>query len=124
AAGRGAVDRLGLSVRRGRKGARGSRYESCFKAAGETLAAAARIAGVVDMDVRCVARLGRRDPSTPQSASLPFTPACSVRPGMVMFTEDGGYDVVESVELVELDAPVYDLNVEHTPNFIAGHLIT
>src|SRR5205085_2837559 len=85
---------------------------------------AGRIAAVLDVDMRCVARLGRRDPSTPHGASLPFTPACSVQPGMVMFTEDGGYDIVKSVERVELDAAVYDLNVEHTHNFIAGGLIT
>jgi DNA helicase II / ATP-dependent DNA helicase PcrA len=47
-----------------------------------------------------------------------------VRPGMAMFTEDGGYDVVESVERVELDRPVYDLNVEGTHNFVASGLVT
>ena len=41
---------------------------------------------------------------------------------MVMFTEDGGYDVVESVGEIPLDRPVFDLNVEHTHNFIAGGL--
>ena len=51
-------------------------------------------------------------------------PAASVRPGMVMFAEDGGFDVVESVERVPLDAPVYDLNVEDTHNFVANGLVT
>ena len=37
--------------------------------------------------------------------SLPFTPASSVRPGMVMFDEHGDYDIVESVERVELRPP-------------------
>ena len=32
-----------------------------------------------------------------RAAHCPFIPAQSVRRGMVMFTEDGGYDVVESV---------------------------
>ena len=48
----------------------------------------------------------------------------SVRRGMAMFTEDGGYDVVESVAEIALDRPVYDLNIEHTHNFIAGGLVT
>ena len=56
--------------------------------------------------------------------SLPFMTAASVRPGMAMFTEDGGYDIVESVERVELDRPVYDLNVEGTHNFVAAGLVT
>ena len=38
---------------------------------------------------------------------------------MAMFTE-GGYDIVESVERIELDRPVYDLNVEGTHNFVAS----
>ena len=66
--------------------------------------------------VRAVARLGPR--------ALPFIPAQSVRRGMVMFTEDGGYDVVETVAEIPLDRPVLDLNVEHTHNFIAGGLVT
>ncbi|MGZ8635331.1 MAG: 3'-5' exonuclease [Solirubrobacteraceae bacterium] len=56
--------------------------------------------------------------------SLPFMTAASVRPGMAMFTEDGGYDIVESVERIELDRPVYDLNVEGTHNFVAAGLVT
>ena len=50
--------------------------------------------------------------------------AASVRPGMVMFGEDGSYDIVETVERVSLDAAVFDLDVEHTHNFIAGGLLT
>ena len=66
--------------------------------------------------IRPVARLG--------SKSLAFMPAASVRPGMVMFGEDGEFDLVESVERVPLDAPVYDLNVEDTHNFVANGLVT
>jgi DNA helicase II / ATP-dependent DNA helicase PcrA len=47
-----------------------------------------------------------------------------VRPGMLMVNEEGAYEVVESVEQVELEAPVYDLDVEQTHNFIANNLIT
>jgi superfamily I DNA/RNA helicase len=56
--------------------------------------------------------------------SLPFITADRVRPGMVMFDEHGDYDVVESVERVQLDRPVYDLDVEHTHNFIADGIVT
>ena len=56
--------------------------------------------------------------------ALPFVPAALVRPGMVMFAEDGGYDVVESVKRVALDAPVHDLDIERTHNFIAGGIVT
>jgi superfamily I DNA/RNA helicase len=56
--------------------------------------------------------------------TLPFTPAASVRAGMAMFTAEGGFDVVESVERIRLAAPVYDIDVEGTHNFIANGLLT
>ena len=62
--------------------------------------------------------------SAGDGGALPFVPAALVRPGMVMFDEDGGYDVVETVERVALDAPVYDLDIERTHNFIAGGIVT
>ncbi|MBV8219680.1 MAG: ATP-binding domain-containing protein [Solirubrobacterales bacterium] len=65
-----------------------------------------------------LARLGA------DGGALPFTPAVLVRPGMAMFDEHGGYDVVESVERVELDAPVYDLDISRTHNFIANGIVT
>ena len=64
------------------------------------------------------ARLGR------DGGALRFTPAAYVRPGMLMFDEHGGYDVVESVERVALDAPVYDLDIARTHNFIANGIVT
>ncbi|MEA2318638.1 MAG: ATP-dependent helicase UvrD/PcrA, partial [Solirubrobacteraceae bacterium] len=71
---------------------------------------------------RYAARLGGA--SCGPDDALPFARASSVRPGMAMFTEDGGYDIVESVERVHLDRPVYDLDVEGTHNFVAGGLVT
>ena len=41
-----------------------------------------------------------------------------------MFAEDGSYDGVKSVERIELDKPVYDLNVDGTHNFIAEGIVT
>jgi DNA helicase-2/ATP-dependent DNA helicase PcrA len=43
---------------------------------------------------------------------------------MVMFNDEGDYDIVESVERVTLDRPVYDLDIEATHNFVANGLIT
>ncbi len=41
-----------------------------------------------------------------------------------MFCGDGSYDVVEAVESVELQRPVYDIDVANTHNFIASGLVT
>ncbi|HSC01762.1 MAG TPA: UvrD-helicase domain-containing protein [Solirubrobacteraceae bacterium] len=67
---------------------------------------------------RSAARLGA------DGGALPFVPAALVRPGMVMFTEDGSYDVVERAERGALDAPVYDLDIERTHNFVANGIVT
>ena len=71
-----------------------------------------------DVAIHPSARLGRG------GGSLPFAPASSVRPGMLMFDETGGYDIVESIERVTLDRPVYDLDIAGTHNFVAGGLVT
>src|SRR3954449_12478274 len=79
------------------------------------------IRGLLDFRIREVARLGAMNG---RSNSLDVLPASSVRPGMAMFAEDGGFDIVESVKRVVLDKPVYDINVEGTHNFIANGVVT
>jgi len=122
-AARAALESVGLSVRPARDGSASWRYESCFKSVVEALDVVARIAMALPVTVRTTGRFGARDAADGRN-SLPTMPAASVRPGMVMFTTDGGYDVVTEVERVELHAPVYDLDVEHTHNFVAEGLVT
>ncbi|HEU0024674.1 MAG TPA: UvrD-helicase domain-containing protein [Thermoleophilaceae bacterium] len=105
-----------------RSKALGWRAEKYIGSFGDAVAEAARVEHVLDVTVRCVARLG--GPQKGQINSLPFVPASSVRPGMAMFIEDGSYDIVETVERVELNSRVVDLNVEGTHNFVANGLIT
>ncbi|TML95579.1 MAG: hypothetical protein E6G10_28130 [Actinobacteria bacterium] len=121
--GRQQLEALGLSVRPARRDSRGWRFESCFKDAGSLFDVVDRISDAMDVTVRSVARLGADPRRVNKGFSLPFTCASAVRPGMVMFTEDG-WDVVASVERVKLDRPVYDINVEGTHNFIANGLAT
>src|SRR5829696_4420031 len=119
---RRALEGIGLSVRPAKNGS--WRYESCFKHYSAALEVLRQIEAVLPIAVRQTARLGRQEQDRIGRNTLPFTTAEAVRPGMVMFTEDGGYDVVEDVERVVLSSPVYDLNVEGTHNFVAGDLIT
>ena len=109
------LERAGLSVRPARNG---WRVESCFRDYGEAVSLAQRIAAVTPVHVRHIARFGWT------RNSLPQTSASSVRPGMTMFTEAGGYDVVVSVNRVPIDTTVHDLDVDGVHNFIAGGLIT
>ncbi len=97
----------------------GRGFEGSIAPMGAAERAASQVAQAVgDVTIRRSARLGCH------GTSLPFTPASSVRPGMVMFDATGGYDVVESAEAVALDRPVYDLDIAHTHNFVAGGLVT
>jgi DNA helicase-2/ATP-dependent DNA helicase PcrA len=121
--GKAALEGIGLSVRPARRGSRGWRLET-----GSTeMAAISRmildITSVLEVSVRCVARLGANDAEYVTS-SLPFVPALSVRRGMVMVDEAGAFDLVTGVQEITIDAPVYDLDVERTHNFVANGVVT
>jgi superfamily I DNA/RNA helicase len=123
-AGRETLERIGLSVRPARRGSDGWRFETCSKDMATIERLATQISeSLGNVSVRPTARLGHNRDGLAAN-SLPFTPASSVRPGMVMFDETGGYDVVESVARVPLDRPVYDLDVANTHNFVADGLVT
>jgi ATP-dependent DNA helicase UvrD/PcrA len=113
---RKALEAFGLSVRPAKAGSLSWRYESCFSDFEKAMDVVSRIETATPVTIRRMARLAGR--------SLPFMPAASVRPGMVMFTQDGSFELVESVERVRLAARVYDLDVEVTHNFIANGLVT
>ena len=113
---------LGLRVHAPRPDKQGWRANACFKSVRAAMETVNRITSQLDVSVRCVARLGAPRPG--QANALPFMHASAVRPGMAMFTGDGGYDIVTMVERVTLSRPVYDLDIENTHNFVAGGLVT
>jgi superfamily I DNA/RNA helicase len=122
--GRQTLQQLGLSVRPARRGSDGWRFETVSRDMHAISEIANQVAVALgDVTIRPTARLGRNHEQITGN-SLPFMPASSVRPGMVMFDEAGEYDIVETVERVVLDRPVYDLDVENTHNFIANGIVT
>jgi DNA helicase-2/ATP-dependent DNA helicase PcrA len=122
--GREALESIGLSVREAKADSDSWRFETVLKDYGEAVRLAGEISSVLEVDVSLAGRLGPTQSGRISGSSLSFLPAGSVRPGMTMFAEDGSYDAVRAVERVELDRPVYDINVEGTHNFIANGLIT
>ena len=123
--GRQALERIGLSLRPAYRGSSGWRHESSFAHFGRLVERVEDIEDALDVSVRFTARLARQNGSpTKDRNSLPFMPAAAVRPGMVMFSGDADFDVVETVERVLLDRPVYDLDVERTHNFVANGIVT
>ncbi len=117
AAGRGGLERAGFPVRPVKAGHDGWRHESGRADFGELMAQAKRIAGALDGQIVLNARLGRR--------SLPFIAAGHVQPGMAMQGGDGSIEVVTRVESAATRAvTVYDLDIEHTHNFVANGVVT
>jgi DNA helicase II / ATP-dependent DNA helicase PcrA len=122
--GRAALESLNLSVRPAKAGSESWRYETCLKDFGEAVRTVGRVSMALDVTVRVMGRFGADKQGQVATNSLPCIPAASIRPGMAMFTADGGYDFVETVEKVTVDRPVYDINVDGTHNFIANGLVT
>jgi DNA helicase-2/ATP-dependent DNA helicase PcrA len=124
-AGRRALEGAGVAVRPAHRGSTGWRYESSFADFRRLSERLEDIEDVLDVSVRFTARLASQTSSaTKDRNSLPFSPASAVRPGMVMVNDLGEFDLVEHVERVMLDRPVYDLDVERTHNFVANGLVT
>jgi DNA helicase-2/ATP-dependent DNA helicase PcrA len=122
--GRAALESLDLSVRPAKAGSDSWRYETCLKDFGEAVRTVGRVSTALDVTVRIMGRFGADKQGQVATNSLPCIPAASIRPGMAMFTVDGSYDFVETVEKVTVDRPVYDINVDGTHNFIANGLVT
>jgi DNA helicase II / ATP-dependent DNA helicase PcrA len=122
-----ALEALGLPPKMEKPGVNSWTYDTLNKNMAVLIERAEQICRVIDADIIFNARLGKNSSNNStiiESKSLPFLPAASVRPGMVMFDNNGGYDVVERVEAIPLDAPVYDLDIEGTHNFIANGIVT
>jgi DNA helicase-2/ATP-dependent DNA helicase PcrA len=123
--GREVLERRGFSVRPAYKGSSGWRYESAHADMGRLTEIVRTLEEALGVSVRYTARLaGQNGLEGKERNSLPFMPASAVRPGMLMVNDQGEFDVVESVERVLLDKPVYDLDVERTHNFVANGLVT
>jgi DNA helicase-2/ATP-dependent DNA helicase PcrA len=123
--GRRVLEEQGLRLRPAYRGSSGWRYESAFSDFKHLVERIEDIEDVLDVSVRFTARLAvQQEGARKDRNSLPFTPASGVRPGMVMVNDLGEFDLVDSVEPVRLDRPVYDLDVERTHNFIANGIVT
>ncbi|MEK7135643.1 MAG: UvrD-helicase domain-containing protein [Patescibacteria group bacterium] len=116
----------GFSVRPAKRGSKSWRFETAHKNYGAIMGSVRHLQDIFpDAYLVQTARLGGKKARLKDGNSLPFLPAASVRSGMVLFDEEGGFDVVKEVTQMSVkNARVYDLNVEHTHNFIANGIVT
>jgi DNA helicase-2/ATP-dependent DNA helicase PcrA len=112
-----ALEALGLSVRSAGRLKKSWRFETVRSNFGDIMSIAQGIRQRLD-DARYVLQGHMLD------RSLPFVTASSIRPGMVMATDSGKFDVVQQIEHERYAGKVYDLNVSRTHNFIANGIIT
>ncbi|HLY11305.1 MAG TPA: UvrD-helicase domain-containing protein, partial [Planctomycetota bacterium] len=124
ARGRAELQSLGYSVRAGRRDPRSWRFECVTGDFGTIHQVVSDLGKRLDGNPILRARLGADDSGIAESQSLPFVPASAVKRGMAMFSGDGGYEIVDRVDRIALDEPVYDLDVERTHNFIANGIVT
>lgn len=122
AEGRRLLEGLGLSVRPARAGSSSWRMETCGASFADLRRTADRICQHLDAELHLQARLGT-SPGR-ETTSLPFLPACNVQPGMALFDDAGGLDIVTQVERVRFDGLVHDLDIEGVHNFVANGLVT
>jgi len=124
--GRSVLSKHRFSVRKAKTDSLSWRFETAH-ANFETLHQRVRALKELFPDANVVehARLGGRKVNPKDANSLSFLPAASVLPGMVMFDETTGYDLVEEIERILVDETnVFDLDVEKTHNFIANGIHT
>lgn len=120
------LESVEFSVRPAKRDSPSWRFETCYRNYANVRAAVDRIRTVFpDAIVIETARLGGKKVRPKDGNSLPFLPAASVLPGMALFANDSGYEIVARVERKKVEnVPVYDINVENTHNFIANGILT
>ncbi len=112
---------LGVPVRSIRRKQAEWHVEVAMPDLGQIQSFAQRMRQAVGASVMQVARLGRASSTV---GTLPCIPAAAVRPGMVMFDAHGERAIVARVTPIQISGQVYDLNVQHTHNFIANGIAT
>ncbi len=112
---------LGVPVRRIRRKQAEWNVEIAMTDLGRIQALAQRMRQAIGATVVQTARLGR---VRSVAGTLPCLPAAAVRPGMVMFDAYGEASIVASVSPIQISGRVYDLNIQHTHNFIANGIAT
>ncbi len=117
---------IGLSVRPAKKGSKSWRVESSYGNYEDVLGIAERInKAFPEASIIQNARLEKNKKDARNKNSLSFMPAGSIVPGMVLFNDKGGYDIVKKVEVTKKSPQtVYDLNIEKTHNYIANGIVT
>lgn len=115
----------GFSVRPAKKNSTSWRFETAHASFGHIQTLVAQLQCLIPHAyVTMNARFGTQNASVIQKNSLPFTPASSVKAGMALFGSDGTYEIVKEVSFLKNSSRVYDIDVEHTHNYIANGIVT
>lgn len=124
--GKKSVESLGFSIRSAKPNTKNWRFETVHADYGKVCLLATRISSIFpDAQIIFKARLGGKKVNIRDGNSLPCLPAMAITPGMALFSEDGGYDIVSKTsQILSSRSAVYDLDIEKTHNFIANGIFT
>ncbi len=115
----------GFSVRPEKKNSTSWRFETAHASFAHIQTLVAQLQSLIPHAyVTINARFGTQQVDAIQKNSLPFTPASSVKTGMALFGSDGTYEIVKEVSFLKDRPRVYDIDIEHTHNFIANGIVT
>jgi DNA helicase II / ATP-dependent DNA helicase PcrA len=116
AAGREAIDALGLNARAYKRNPANWRFETLYRDMQKVDDIRAQLGTQFELLIRRKANL--------LGKPMLLRPAAHVCAGMVLAGGDGTYHQVTKVERVDATGTVYDLDVEGTHNFIANGIVT
>lgn len=124
ASGASRLRQAGLNVRASKADCCSWRYESVFSKYSDAMLVIERIRKAFELENVEIIQVARLHGEISDNSSLPFIPAGSVLPGMVMFDSRGKHVLVKSVSRVPYDGNVYDIDVLPAHNFSANGILT
>ncbi len=110
------LEDAGFSVRAAKSGSGSWRHETCNSSFATILDTAHQLKKLLDGNILLNAHILPR--------SLPFIQAAALREGMSLINQQGQYETIERIEHGRGRKTVYDLDIEHTHNFIANGIVT
>lgn len=115
------LNSIGISTRSAKNG-KGWRIESATKHLGDVYKIYDRISEIMDVNLIETAKLST-------GASVTLMPASNCLPGMEIFVLDGESgkivkDEIQTVERIDYEGPVHDIDVEFSHNLIANGIVT
>ncbi len=113
----------GFKIRPAKRGSKSYRYESAFANMEDIIERIDKIKSAVpSINVNFKIRL-KKSKYKNHKTSVPFMPASSLRPGMLLYTDSFKPVLIKKITFLDKDLTLYDLDIESSHNFVANGII-